>query len=86
MKYLIVYDVADNKRRRKLFKLLLGYGLNVELSVFETVLDKKSLKALTSQIRQIINSKEDVVYIFPYFKEPLRNGVYKGKNYGDIFI
>ncbi|WP_457626009.1 CRISPR-associated endonuclease Cas2 [Persephonella sp.] len=86
MKYLIVYDVADNKRRRKLFKLLLGYGLNVELSVFEVVLDKKSLKALTSQIRQIINPKEDVVYIFPYFKEPIRNGVYRGKNYGDIFV
>ncbi len=86
MKYLVVYDVADSKRRNKLFKLLLGYGINVELSVFELELDKKSLNHLKSQIREIINPKQDVVYIFPYTKQPLRNGIYKGKNYGDIFV
>ncbi|MBK3332640.1 CRISPR-associated endonuclease Cas2 [Persephonella atlantica] len=86
MKYLVVYDVADSKRRNKLFKLLLGYGINVELSVFELELDKKSLNHLKSQIKEIINLKQDVVYIFPYTKQPLRNGIYKGKNYGDIFV
>ncbi len=86
MKYLVVYDVADSKRRNKLFKLLLGYGINVELSVFELELDKKSLNHLKSQIKEIINPKQDVVYIFPYTRQPLRNGIYKGKNYGDIFV
>lgn len=86
MKYLIAYDIPDNKRRRKLFKFLLGYGINVQLSVFEVELDKSSLEFVKKQIKQIINSKEDTVYIFPYSKEPLRNGIYKGKNYGDVFV
>ncbi len=86
MKYLVVYDISDNKRRRKLFKLLLGYGINVELSIFEVELDKKSLLAIKQEIKKIINPKEDVVYIFPYIKEPIRNGIYKGKNYGDVFV
>ena len=86
MKYLITYDITDNKRRNKLFKFLLGYGINVELSVFEVEVDKSSLKIIISEIKKIINPKEDVVYIFPYYKEPIRNGIYKGKNYGDIFV
>jgi len=86
MKYLVAYDISDNKRRRKLFKLLLGYGINVELSIFEVQLDKNSINQLKTEIKKIINPKQDVVYIFPYSKEPLRNGIYKGKNYGDIFV
>ena len=86
MKYLIVYDIADNKRRRKLFKFLLGYGINVELSVFEVELDKKSFRFVKSEIKKIINPKQDVVYIFPYSQEPLRNGIYTGKKYGDVFV
>ncbi|NPA51789.1 MAG: CRISPR-associated endonuclease Cas2 [Aquificae bacterium] len=86
MKYLVAYDIADNKRRRKLFKLLLGYGINVELSVFEIEVDKENLSYIKEQIKKIINLKEDVVYIFPYSAQPFRNGIYKGKNYGDVFL
>jgi len=86
MKYLVAYDVSDNKRRRKLFKLLLGYGINVELSIFEVELDKQSLNFVKKEIKRIINPKEDVVYIFPYSTPPLRNGIYKGKVYGDVFL
>ncbi|WP_457642554.1 CRISPR-associated endonuclease Cas2 [Persephonella sp.] len=86
MKYLVTYDISDNKRRMKVFKLLLGYGINVELSVFEVVLDKSTLNQLVNEIKEIINPKEDAVYIFPYSKEPLRNGIYEGKDYGDLFV
>jgi len=86
MKYLVAYDISDNKRRNKLFKFLLGYGINVQLSIFELELDKNSLDFVRKQIKRIINSREDVVYIFPYSKEPLRNGIYRGKIYGDVFI
>ena len=86
MKYLVAYDIADSKRRNKLFKLLLGYGINVELSIFEVEFDKKSLNQLKEQIKEIIDPKQDVVYIFPYTRQPLRNGIYKGKSYGDIFV
>ncbi len=86
MRYLIAYDVSDSKRRTKLFKFLLGYGINVELSIFEVDLDKSSFNFLKSEIKKIINPKQDVVYIFPYSGEVFRNGIYKGKIYGDVFV
>ncbi|WP_457621963.1 CRISPR-associated endonuclease Cas2 [Persephonella sp.] len=86
MKYLVTYDVADHKRRNKLFKFLLGYGINVELSVFEIVVSQEVLKEVIEEIKNIINPSEDAVFIFPYTGEVLRNGIYRGKNYGDIFV
>ncbi|WP_293445093.1 CRISPR-associated endonuclease Cas2 [Persephonella sp.] len=86
MRYLVAYDIPDDKRRRKVFKFLLGYGFNVEFSIFEIYVDNQALKEVVSALKDIINPKEDSIYIFPYFKQPFRNGVYRGKNYGDIFL
>lgn len=86
MRYLVAYDVCDNKRRGRLFKLLLGYGFNVEFSVFEIDIPEKDIKKLEKDIRNIINPKEDSVYIFPYTIKPIRNGIFKNKEYGDIFV
>ncbi|WP_457638984.1 CRISPR-associated endonuclease Cas2 [Persephonella sp.] len=86
MKYLIAYDIPDDKRRAKLFKFLLGYGFNVELSVFEIEVNAGELSSIVQNIKEIINLSEDSVYIFPFGGEPIRNGIYKNKSYGDIFI
>jgi len=86
MRYLVTYDVVDNKRRTKLFKFLLGYGINVELSVFEIVVNNEGLREIVKGIENIIDPKEDAVFIFPYSGEPIRNGIYHGKNYGDVFV
>jgi len=78
MKYLIAYDISDNKRRRKLFKLLKGYGYNIQKSVFEVPLnDQKIIQKLQEQIEDIIEKEQDLVYIFPYYEEPITNEEYK---------
>ncbi len=78
MKYLIAYDVSDDKRRRKLFKLLKGYGYNIQKSVFEVpVNDQKIIKKLKDEIEKIVEKEHDLVYIFPYYKEPITNKEYK---------
>ncbi|HHP7244558.1 MAG TPA: CRISPR-associated endonuclease Cas2, partial [Elainellaceae cyanobacterium] len=38
MLVLVVYDIANNRRRQKLSKLLEGYGRRVQESVFECFL------------------------------------------------
>jgi len=78
MKYLVAYDVSDNKRRRKLFKLLKGYGYNIQKSVFEVPInDKNMINKLKVEIEKIINKDKDVVYIFPYYEKPITNREYK---------
>jgi CRISPR-associated protein Cas2 len=74
MKYLVAYDISDNKRRRKIFKLLKGFGYNIQKSVFEIPIDNQTIiNILKTEIEKIINKDEDVVYIFPYYEKPLTN-------------
>ena len=41
MFYLVCYDIVSDRRRNKVSKLLEAYGLRVQKSVFECVLDDK---------------------------------------------
>ena len=69
MKYLITYDISNNKRWRRLFRLLKNKGLNVQFSCFEVDMNKNELMCLVEEIENIINCEEDSVFIFPINKE-----------------
>ena len=47
---LVIYDIVDNKKRLKLSKYLLGYGIRVQKSAFEMMIttDSKSDTASSS--------------------------------------
>lgn len=61
--YLILYDIADNKRRTALFKLLESYGASYQFSVFEARLDQTRRATLRHAIKDIIDTAEDRVAI-----------------------
>ncbi len=65
MKYLVTYDVRNDKRWHKLFKYLKNMGLNVQLSCFEVEMKRSNMLKFVADIREIINEREDSVYIFP---------------------
>lgn len=44
MTYVISYDIESNKIRTKLAKLLEGYGVRIQYSVFECSLSDKRFK------------------------------------------
>ncbi len=56
---LAVYDIADNKRRSKLSKLLESYGVRVQESAFECYLSKSQIEMLKREAKYIINNTED---------------------------
>ncbi len=58
---LVVYDIADNKRRRELFKLMKSYGIRTQFSFFECLLSEKQEVTLRFRIMGIINPSEDKV-------------------------
>ena len=52
MNYLIVYDIEDDKRRKKISDLLEGYGVRVNYSVFEFYLSQKELNEIVSEAKK----------------------------------
>ena len=61
--YLITYDVADDKRRNKLFVFLQGQGDHAQYSVFFCELSPTELAIARSTISGIIQHREDQVLI-----------------------
>ncbi|MCF6285315.1 MAG: CRISPR-associated endonuclease Cas2 [Candidatus Hydrogenedentes bacterium] len=60
---LITYDVSNDKRLRKIFTLLRGYGEHVQYSVFLCQLTDKDLVVLSEKIKDCIHSSEDQVIL-----------------------
>ncbi len=50
MTYVISYDIESNKIRTKLAKLLEGYGIRIQYSVFECSLSDKRFTKLYQEI------------------------------------
>lgn len=65
MLYLVCYDIVKNSRRTKAAHLLEGYGLRVQKSVFECVLNKHQYEMLHRKLSDYIKSEEDQVRFYP---------------------
>jgi CRISPR-associated protein Cas2 len=65
MLYLICYDIVNNHRRNKVAKLLETYGLRVQKSVFECVLDDKQYEYLSKCLFRLLNKREDQIRFYP---------------------
>jgi len=61
MKYVITYDITNDKRRTKLSDLLGNYGYRVNYSVFEIELSETKKEKLLYEIelKKLINKKYD---------------------------
>ena len=68
-KYIICYDISNNKIRAKFSKILLKYGIRTQKSFFEAVISERDLNDIKNEIKRLINQETDVVYIFPVDKK-----------------
>src|ERR1039458_258300 len=59
--YLVCYDICDDKRLRKVFQLMRGYGDHLQYSVFECQLTATYLVRLRAALAAIIHHTEDQV-------------------------
>lgn len=72
---LVIYDVVDNKRRRELVKYLSGFGIRVQKSAFEMLLDKKKTKELKKGLKKLYDSEDKInIYQFGKFTKITRYG------------
>ena len=61
--YLVVYDICDQKRWRRVYKTVKSFGQWVQLSVFQCVLSKKQLLRMEHALEDCIKKNEDHVLI-----------------------
>lgn len=59
--YLVCYDIADDKRLRKVFKTCVNFGDHLQFSVFECDLNPSEKIELESELNELINHDEDQV-------------------------
>ena len=59
--YLICYDIADDKRLRKVFKTMRNYGDHLQFSIFECQLTQADLARCRRDLSLIIHHDRDQV-------------------------
>jgi CRISPR-associated protein Cas2 len=59
--YLVCYDICDDKRLRRVYKTMRGWGNHIQFSVFECALTALSLAQLTKELKEIIDHGKDQV-------------------------
>lgn len=59
--FLVCYDICDDKRLRKVFTVMRGYGDHLQYSVFECQLTAADLVRLRTELSVIIHHREDQV-------------------------
>ena len=69
MEYVVTYDIdtstADGERRlRKVAKICEGYGLRVQKSVFEVVINDVQLVRFEHELHQAIDARKDSIRMY----------------------
>ena len=65
MIYIVAYDIANNRRRLKVAKILESWGYRIQESVFQLRLDTDSLARVRHVLTSPITDAEDVIHIYP---------------------
>ncbi len=64
MRYVIAYDIADDRRRARVAKRLESLAARVQGSVFEADLNDKTLQRLMEQLAKWIDAETDGVRFY----------------------
>jgi len=62
---IVAYDIVEDKRRNRLAKALLRYGIRTQKSLFECRVTKKELKEIKKVVKRIADS-DDLVTIYRF--------------------
>ncbi|GJQ31786.1 MAG: hypothetical protein HBSAPP04_06250 [Ignavibacteriaceae bacterium] len=81
MFYLVTYDVAKDRRRKKMSDFLLEYGVRVQYSVFECDLTEKDVQAIMKKAEELIDPATDSVLIYPLCKNCVGKRIRIGTTY-----
>ncbi len=61
--YLVTYDIRDDRRWRRVFKLMKGYGEWLQLSVFQCRLSRRRHAEMVQRLDSIVQHGTDALLI-----------------------
>ena len=61
--YIVMYDISNNKRWRRVFKVMNGFGEWLQLSVFQCRLSRRRRAELETELRGLVEIGKDHVLI-----------------------
>lgn len=83
----VMYDIKNDRIRTKISKSCEKAGLyRVQYSVFLGTIEANEKDTLQLQIEELMNEKEDSVYIFPMSKDELRTTALLGQAFDKKLI
>ena len=65
MIYIVAYDIANNRRRLKVAKILESWGYRIQESVLQLRLDSATLARVRARLAALISESDDVIHIYP---------------------
>lgn len=84
MKYLITYDIEDDKIRKKVSDELEAFRYRVNYSVFECELNQTKLKKLVEKLEELVDKKYDSLRFYHICENCLPKS-FELCNKGEIF-
>lgn len=63
--YIVTYDVCDDRRLRKVFRVMRGHGDHLQYSVFRCELSDRERVELMTELSDVVQQDEDQVLFFP---------------------
>ncbi len=61
--YIVAYDIGNDRRWRRVFKTMNGYGEWIQLSVFQCRLSQRRRAELETRLRELVKAGEDHVLL-----------------------
>lgn len=81
--FIVTYDIANQRRWRRVFKMLHGYGEWMQLSVFQCRLSRRRRMELETELRELLKNGEDHVLVIDV--GPAKNVELSIKSLGKTF-
>lgn len=60
MRYVVIYDISDDKTRRQVYRILRSYGAWKQYSAFELELSKTQYTEMKHRLKDAISSQEHI--------------------------
>lgn len=79
MFFLVCFDIVDNRSRYRVVKILKGYGVRVQKSVFECAnMSEYRFLKMKSDLEDVIDHGEDTIRYYPLCRGCVRNVEFSG--------
>ncbi len=68
MKWVVAYDIADDRRRAQISTLLYHIGWRIQYSIFEVELTAEEFASLLGDLTAVMDELRDRMHLFPACK------------------